>query len=191
MTGGCGIHGPAGASAGGAGQVSAWAGAAGPDTVTTVEYEVYSALLRELYADRDGRMPTGTFLLAQPEPWVAIADSQLIASNEVDPAARAEYLARNARPYTLEPRVPGLPRQVALTAGEVAAIFVGRGRTGAYRGYPDAVALVRLSRVGFSQDGQTALLFIRRIGKFGIARMRRTAEGWRFVDWPTGFFMDG
>jgi len=189
MTGGCGAHSSAGAPAGGAGPASLSAEGAGPDTVTIVENEVYGALLTELYANSDGRMPTGTFVMAPPErPLVAIFDSMLIASDSVDPHTRAEYLARNARAFELAPTVPGLPDQVVLTEAEVDAIFIAGRWQGFYERYPDAVGLIRLSRVGFSQDGGSALLFVARhtsglAGELGFVGMRRTADGWRFAGW--------
>lgn len=169
---------------------------AGP---TEEEYEVYAAVLWEVFTGpyqqlqgpRVDTIPTGTYVLTPREPSLVMMDSMLLVAGDVDPGAARHYLEVNGGRFALEPRVPGIKNQIILSRSEADEVFTEDGWDEFYRRYPDAVALVGLSRVGFSTDRQSALVFVSRYqgalsGEFGVVYLYRGVDGWTVVGWPLG-----
>lgn len=167
---------------------------------TAEEYGVYGAVVWEVFtgafqgvagARRDS-IPTGTYVFTVRTLGLAeVMDTMLFRVEDLDSTAVQDYLAANRGEFELEPRIPGIEEQVVLSDREVEEVFGEEGWDGFYSRYPDAVGIVGLSRVGFSDDGRSALVFVSRYhgglnGEFGILHLRRGSDGWSVVGWPVG-----
>jgi hypothetical protein len=135
--------------------------------VSAEEYEIYSAVIKELYVRPDTKqviVEERTFRYdfggGEDEPW-----REKKKGLTIDESAVEDYETRNSRQWLLNKASFKLPVKTNLiTDLDLKAIFHGKWGDlewiNYYRRFPDSRGFVMLSRIGFNTQHTQALLYV-------------------------------
>jgi hypothetical protein len=148
---------------------SARPGQTGPDSpVSDEEYDIYSSVIKELYVQKDTKLlmiEDRTFRYdfsgGDDQPWRDKPPKGLT----IDQTAVADYEAKNHGQSLLHKSSFKLPVKCdSITDADLRTIFHGHWGdlewTEYYRRFPDSSGFIMLSRVGFNNEHNQALLYI-------------------------------
>jgi hypothetical protein len=141
------------------------------------EYEVYSAVIEEVYITAEVKflvvdeltkadVPPGSSLEAEVE------NIKLRFRSSLGAEILEDYREKNGNPIQLERKLDISKPYALISESERERIFkTGEGWSQFYETYPEAPGMViTLSRVGFNPEGDQALVYVEDLGDFGAGQ---------------------
>lgn len=167
--------------------------------ISTEEYEVYSAVLTQIYPSGPKTfVVTGTTSdneLLTDELIKYIEENSMFTQSgmfnlKLDGDMVEDYNEKNAEKHKLSADKFNLPQEVILISSEeLDEIFWGEGGgwDGFYSRFPGATGTINLSRVGFDKDKTEAIIYIGiqsglLIGRGDVLLLAKDKNKWRIVD---------
>ncbi len=153
------------------------------------EYEVYSALIQSMYIDAarpaliviEDTTPVAQSPMFSPGDAVRAMQEQW---SGLDEGVFADFETKNQTPLVLERRFTISVEYVLISERELESIFAGgSGWDDFYGKYPGSQGVLTLSRVGFSETNDTAVLYTGNqshweAGEGRVVLMKKTAGRW-------------